>query len=75
MGCQGDHKLMATQPKPKPKPKPDPDPEEEAEAAAQPGLDEGPGITLLDRVENLENRMTALEERVRAPPVGLGKRP
>jgi|HubBroStandDraft_3_1064219.scaffolds.fasta_scaffold160034_2 hypothetical protein len=37
--------------------------------------EEPPGITLLERVENLENRMTALEERVAAPPVGLGRRP
>jgi hypothetical protein len=61
---------MATAPKPKPKPDPEPDPPEpeEDEAAAT------EGITLNERVENLENRMTALEERVAAPPVGLGRR-
>jgi hypothetical protein len=65
---------MATQPKPKPKPEPpkpgDPDDED---AAAM--IEEPPGITLPERVENLETRMTALEERVAAPPVGLGRRP
>jgi hypothetical protein len=62
---------MATQPKPKPKPEPEPEPE--------PGGDDDAaateGVSLQERVENLENRMTALEERVAAPPVGLGRRP
>jgi hypothetical protein len=70
---------LATQPKPKPRPEPDP-PEpkpEDDDAAVDPEPAEGqpPGLSLLDRVENLENRMTALEERVAAPPVGLGRRP
>jgi hypothetical protein len=71
---------VATQPKPKPKPEPEPPepkPEEDDAAAVDPEANEGqpPGLSLFDRVENLENRMTALEERVAAPPVGLGKRP
>ena len=80
---------MATQPKPKPKPEPEPKPEDDDDAAVRmvpPQYREGglhavspegqpPGLSLLDRVENLENRMTALETRVAAPPVGLGRRP
>ena len=63
---------MATQPKPKPKPAPEPEPEpkpEDDDAAAT------EGVSLVERVENLENRMTTLEERVAAPPVGIGRRP
>jgi hypothetical protein len=78
---------MATQPKPKPKPEPEPKPEDDDDAAVRmvpPQYREGglhavdpepPGLSLLERVENLENRMTALETRVAAPPVGLGRRP
>jgi hypothetical protein len=73
---------MATQPKPKPKPEPEPKPEDEDDAAVRmvppqyrddAAVD--PEASLLERVENLENRMTALETRVAAPPVGLGRRP
>jgi hypothetical protein len=76
---------MATQPKPKPKPEPEPKPEDDDDAAVRmvpPQYREGglhavdPEACLLElRVENLENRMTALETRVAAPPVGLGRRP
>jgi hypothetical protein len=80
VGRQGVDKLMATQPKPKPKPEPDPPepkPEDDDAAAVDPEATEGqpPGLSLLDRVENLEHRMDAIEERVNAPPIGLGKRP
>jgi hypothetical protein len=77
---------MATQPKPKPKPEPKPD---DDDAAASPGEPWKPGdsldppqtdtnasgISLTERVENLEHRMDAVEERQNAPPIGLGKRP
>jgi hypothetical protein len=78
---------MATAPKPKPKPEPPapaPDPDDEEAARGEPwkpgdNLDppqtNASGITLTERVENLENRMTAVEERQKAPPVGLGRRP
>jgi hypothetical protein len=67
---------MATQPKPKPKPEPEPpEPEPEPNPDVNDEGDGQTGISMLERVENLENRMTALEERVAAPPVGLGKRP
>ena len=75
---------MATQPKPKPKPEPEPEPKPDDDAAVRmvpPQYREGglhavdPEASLLERVENLENRMTALETRVAAPPVGLGRRP
>ena len=81
MGSQGDHKLMATQPKPKPKPEPEPepDPPEDDDAAPQTKVHE---ISLSDRVDALFTSQTALierverlEERVNAPPIGLGKRP
>jgi hypothetical protein len=77
-------------PKPKPEPEPpEPKPEDDAVRmvppqyresglhAVDPEATEGqpPGLSLLDRVENLEHRMTALEERVAAPPIGLGRRP
>jgi hypothetical protein len=58
---------MATKPKPKPDPEPEPDDEETTDASD--------GVTLQERVENLENRMAAVEERQNAPPIRLGKRP
>jgi hypothetical protein len=58
---------MATKPKPKPDPEPKPDDEETTDASD--------GVTLQERVENLENRMAAVEERQNAPPIRLGKRP
>jgi len=61
-----------TAPKPKPKPDPEPDP---PEPDPEPDPDVNDGISLLERVENLENRMTALEERVAAPPIPYGRRP
>ena len=82
---------MATQPKPKPKPEPEPKPDDDDAAAVRmvpPQYREGglhaaeettdasdEGVTLLERVENLENRMDGLEERIKAPPIGLGRRP
>jgi hypothetical protein len=59
---------MATKPKPKPDPEPEPEPDEETTDASD-------GVTLQERVENLENRMAAVEERQNAPPIRLGKRP
>ena len=73
---------MATQPKPKPKPEPEPKPEDDDDAAVRmvppqyrddAAVD--PEASLLERVENLENRMAAVEERQNAPPIRLGKRP
>ena len=62
---------MARQPIPSPEPDPEPDePPENGDFAAAPER-----VSLAVRVENLENRMTALEERVAAPPVGIGRRP
>lgn len=58
--------MTAPKPKPKPDPEPEPDPPE-------PGPDEEP--TIDQRVAALEDRMTMLEERVAAPPVGIGRRP
>jgi hypothetical protein len=72
---------MATQPKPKPKPEPEPDEPEpnpdvnDAAVGPEPAEGQPPGLSLLDRVENLENRMAAVEERQNAPPIGLGRRP
>ena len=63
---------MATQPKPKPKPEPEPKPDDDDAAHGEP---EPPGVTLQERVENLEHRMDAVEERQNAPPIGLGRRP
>ena len=71
---------MATQPKPKPKPEPEPKPDDDDAAAVDP-FDGNPGgtapegVSLIERVENLEHRMDAVEERQNAPPIGLGKRP
>jgi hypothetical protein len=77
--------LMATQPKPKPRPEPEPPepkPEEDDAAVAAPTEGPIPGASLLDRVDALFTSQTALierveklEERVNAPPIGLGKRP
>jgi hypothetical protein len=77
-------------PKPKPEPKPEPEPDEDDAArgekmippqyragglhAAETTDASDEGVTLLERVENLENRMTAVEERQNAPPIGLGRR-
>jgi hypothetical protein len=60
--------LMATKPKPKPAPDPD-EPEPEPEPDDE---DEEP---IAARLTALEDRMTKLEERVNAPPIGIGKRP
>jgi len=67
---------MATKPKPTPPPEPEPKPDDGDDAAVDPEATEGqpPGLSLLDRVENLEHRMDAIEERVKAPPIGLGRR-
>ena len=64
---------MATQPKPKPKPEPEP-PEPGEDATTSPVIEESQ-VALIERVDKLEDRMTKLEERVAAPPVGLGRRP
>ena len=77
-------------PRPAPEPKPEPKPEEDDAArgekmippqyragglhAAETTDASDEGVTLLERVENLENRMTAVEERQNAPPIGLGRR-
>jgi hypothetical protein len=76
---------MATQPKPKPKPEPEPPepkPEDDDAAVAEPTEGPSPGASLLDRVDALFasqvaliERVEKLEERVNAPPIGLGKRP
>ena len=71
---------MATAPKPKPKPEPEPEPEpEEDEAAVKMAP---PHATLEDRVSSLFTsqaalieRVERLEERVNAPPIGIGRRP
>ena len=77
-------------PRPAPEPKPEPKPDDDAAAVRMvpPQYREGglhaaeettdasdEGVTLLERVENLENRMDGLEERIKAPPIGLGRRP
>ena len=76
-------------PAPEPKPEPEPKPDDDAAAVRMvpPQYREGglhaaeettdasdEGVTLLERVENLENRMSAVEERQNAPPIGLGRR-
>jgi hypothetical protein len=77
---------MATQPKPKPKPEPEPPepkPEEDDAARMDAGL---PGADSLERLHErldalftsqtaLIDRVEKLEERVAAPPIGLGRRP
>jgi hypothetical protein len=75
---------MATQPKPKPKPEP-PEPKPEDDDAAvgpEPAEGQPPGASVFDRLDALFEshvalieRVEKLEERVAAPPVGLGRRP
>ena len=73
---------MATQPKPKPKPEPPapgPDPDEDA-ATTSPVIEEPKSLSeridaiFVSQVALIE-RVEKLEERVAAPPVGLGRRP
>jgi hypothetical protein len=76
--------LMATQPKPKPKPTPEPpEPKPEEDDAA---VIEEPSADSLERLHErldalftsqtaLIDRVEKLEERVAAPPVGIGRRP
>jgi|HubBroStandDraft_6_1064221.scaffolds.fasta_scaffold15118_11 hypothetical protein len=75
---------MATQPKPKPKPEPEPKPDEDEAAAVDPEPAEGqpPVASVFDRLDalftshvKLTERVEKLEERVAAPPVGIGRRP
>ena len=76
---------MATQPKPKPKPEPEPPepkPEDDDAATTSPVVEEPSAASLHERIEALFEsqvalieRVTKLEERVAAPPVGLGRRP
>ena len=78
---------MATQPKPKPRPEPEPpEPKPEDDDAAhtdqEPPQTNASGNSLTDRVDALFTshvalieRVEKLEERVSAPPIGLGKRP
>ena len=66
--------LAMTAPKPKPTPAPEPDPPE-------PGPDDEPDTidqrltALKTEIDELKERMIELEERMRAPPIGLGRRP
>jgi hypothetical protein len=67
--------MTAPKPKPKPDPEPEPDPPE-------PGPDEDDDETFDQRlvelkveVDELRERMTALEEKVAAPPIPYGRRP
>jgi hypothetical protein len=77
---------MATAPKPKPKPEPPapaPDPDDEEAATTSPVVEEPPSLdNLHERVDALFTsqvalieRVDKLEERMNAPPVGLGRRP
>jgi hypothetical protein len=72
---------MATQPKPKPKPTPEPpEPGEDDAATTSPVVEEPAALherieVLWESQNALTERVTKLEERVAAPPVGLGKRP
>ena len=85
MGRQGVDKLMATQPKPKPKPEPEPKPDDDDAAVIEepPQTDtNASGASLEDRVSSLFTsqvalieRVEKLEERVNAPPIGIGRRP
>jgi hypothetical protein len=74
---------MATQPKPKPKPEPPapgPDPDDEDAATTSPVIEEPKPASLDERIEALWEshvalieRVEKLEERVKAPPIGLGR--
>jgi hypothetical protein len=69
---------MATQPKPKPKPEPEPpEPKPEDDDAAH--TDQEPPTDRVDALfashVALIERVAKLEERVAAPPVGIGRRP
>jgi hypothetical protein len=75
---------MATQPKPKPKPEPpEPKPEDDDVAVGpEPAEGQPPAASVFDRLDALFEsqvalieRVSKLEERVAAPPVGLGRRP
>ena len=76
---------MATQPKPKPKPEPEPEPEPDPPEEDD-GANHGPTPTEASILEQrldalftshvkLTERVEKLEERVNAPPIGLGRRP
>jgi hypothetical protein len=60
--------MTAPKPKPKPDPEPDPDPPEPDPDEEEPNPD------LNDRLTALEKRVEEMDERMRAPPVGLGRR-
>ena len=69
---------MATAPKPKPKPDPEPKPDDDDAAS----IEESAGPTDADRIDaifasqaDLIERVEKLEERVNAPPIGIGRRP
>jgi hypothetical protein len=71
---------MATKPKPKPEP-PEPD-EPEPNPDVNDAAPEGAGPTIADRIDaifasqaDLIERVEKLEERINAPPIGLGRRP
>jgi hypothetical protein len=72
---------MATQPKPKPKPEPEPpEPGEDDAATTSPVIEEPKSLSeRIDAIFNsqvaLIERVEKLEERVAAPPVGIGRRP
>jgi hypothetical protein len=74
---------MATQPKPKPKPEPEPpepSPGEDDAATTSPVIEEPKSLSeRIDAIFNsqvaLIERVEKLEERVAAPPVGIGRRP
>jgi hypothetical protein len=76
---------MATAPKPKPKPEPEPKPDDDDAAVIEepPQTDtNASGDSLSDRLDGLFNsqielieRVERLEERVNAPPIGIGRRP
>jgi hypothetical protein len=72
--------VMATKPKPKPEP-PEPD-EPEPNPDVNDAAPEGAGPTIADRIDailasqaDLIERVEKLEERINAPPIGLGRRP
>jgi hypothetical protein len=74
---------MATQPKPKPKPSPEPpepEPGEDDAATTSPVIEEPKSLSeridaIFESQVALIERVEKLEERVNAPPIGLGKRP